>query len=99
MFQEATQAAHTSDRRTAADPTSSRGRDITMPEIRTATPMSISMAAIEWCVQAQRIVAYPADFGLTREQVSSLQRALAERRGRNVGACQAGSPASLRRRQ
>lgn len=87
MFQEATQAAQSSDCRTAADSNLSRGRDTAMPEIRTATPMSISTAAFEWGVQAQRIVAYPEDFGMTREQVGSLARALAQRRslpGRQV---------------
>ena len=81
MFQEATQAAQSSDRRTAADSISSRGRDTAMPEIGTPSPMSTSIAAFEWGVQAQRIVAYPEDFGMTREQVGRLARTLAERYG------------------
>ncbi len=40
---------------------------------------SSSIPAITWRIQAQRIVAYPEDFGLNRQQVRGLQRTLAER--------------------
>ena len=82
MARDATQSAQAMTLRTPADSTSSQGKDETaMGVISTAAPMLISVNSDEWYVQAQRIIAYPADFGLTREQVGSLHRALAERCG------------------
>ena len=51
-----------------------------MNEIQIWTPTPISLEASDWCFQAQKIVAYPEDFGMTRQQVGGLARMLADRR-------------------
>jgi hypothetical protein len=45
-----------------------------------ALPMKDDAVATEWCADAQNIVAYPEDYGMTREQVRGLRLLLAQRR-------------------
>jgi hypothetical protein len=49
-------------------------------ETEVIVQMETQTSVREWCVQAEKIVAYPQDFGLKRSQVAGLASRLAEER-------------------